>query len=40
MLKIFITWFVVLLRLLFIFVALYMFWVVIIDDGGEDEWKI
>ena len=40
MLKIFITWFVVLLRLLFILVALYMFWVVIIEDGGDDEWKI
>lgn len=38
MLKIFITWFVVLLRLLFILVALYMFWFVLMEDGDEDEW--
>ena len=40
MVKIFLTGLVAMLGIAFVLFALYMFWVVLIDDGGEDEWKI
>lgn len=40
MVKIFLTGLIALFGISFILLALYMFWVVIIEDGGEDEWKI
>ena len=40
MVKIFLTGLVAILGIGFILIALYMFWVVLIEDGGEDEWKI
>lgn len=38
MVKIFLTGMVAMLGIAFVLFALYMFWVVIIEDEGEEQW--